>query len=159
VYIPPIYRFQRSADGDLAFALKQYDLALTAYQDVIFDQNLFTRDQYLPHLEYCKGIDPIDNSMLVKNEQDLLSAYARWRILLINSIKDSPDTMQVVYQTLQNRFTEGKPGHVYASTASAFWDEFQKSQNIPTACDAANAVANGQELYPGHVAENMCFVP
>jgi hypothetical protein len=159
VYIPPIYRFQRSADGDLAFALKQYDLALTAYQDVLFDVNLFARDQYLPQLGYCKGIAAASDIAAVENEQDQLQAYARWRILLINTLEGNKDAMQVVYQTLQDKFSDGKPGHSYAAIASAFWEQYQSTQNIKAACDAANAAAKDQQLYPGHTADNICFVP
>jgi len=158
VYIPPIYRFQRAADGDLAFALQQYDSALKAYQDVLFDANLFAHNQYLPQFEYCKGISSTSDTTLA-DEQDLLAAYARWRILLINTIQNSPDAMQVVYQTLQEKFPIDKPGHSYAAIASAFRDEYQASQNLNAACDAANKVAKEQTLYPGHIAENVCFIP
>src|SRR5688572_4373743 len=159
VYMMPIYRFQRSADGDLAFALKQFDLALKSYQDVLFDENLFKRDQYLSHLEYCKGFGPAIDPELIENEQDQLEAYARWRILLIHTITGSQDAMQVVYQTLQDKFPDGRPGHSYAIIASAFWEEYQASQDILSACEAANTAAAEQNLYPNHTTANICFIP
>jgi len=159
VYALPIYRFQRSVDGDLAFALKQYDRALTAYQDVLFDANLFTHDQYLPQLEFCKGIESGPNNIFIENEQSQLEAYARWRILLINTINSSEDAMQVVYQTLQNKFPEGKPGHDYAVIAKAFWEQYQQNQKIADACDKANTAAKSLSLYPTHTADNICYIP
>ena len=159
VYVLPIYRFQRSADGDLAFALKQYDLALTAYQDVLFDANLFTRDQYLLQLDFCKGIESGSNNISVQNEHSQLEAYARWRILLINTINGSTDAMQVVYQTLQDKFPENKPGHAYAVIAKAFWERYQQNQNIADACDSADVAAKSLPLYPTHTADNICFIP
>ena len=159
VYMMPIYRFQRSADGDLAFALKQFDLALKSYQDVLFDENLFKRDQYLSHLEYCKGIGPAIDPELIENEQDQLEAYARWRILLIHTITGSQDAMQVVYQTLQDKFPDGRPGHSYAFLATVFWEQYEISQSIELACEAVIVAAKDQQLYPSHVAENICFMP
>ena len=159
VYDPPIYRFQRSADGDLAFALKQFDRALEAYRDVLFDADLFKRDQYLSHLEFCRGVGPAIDAALIENEQAQLTAYARWRILLINTLQGAEDAMQVVYQTLQEKFPEDKPGHSYAVIASAFWEEYQKSQDIQSACEVANSTAADQTLYPNHEIENICFIP
>ncbi|MBK9927736.1 MAG: hypothetical protein IPP66_20890 [Anaerolineales bacterium] len=159
VYDLPIYRFQRSADGDLAFALKQYDVALEAYRDVVFDTGLYRRDQYLPQLDACKGIGPDIDPDLIKNEQELLTAYARWRIFLINTLEGSQDAMQVVYSTLQDKFPEGQPGHSYAVIADTFWDEFQESHDIQKACDTANSIASDQDMYPNHVAANICFIP
>ena len=159
MYALPIYRFQRSADGDLAFALRQYDLALTAYQDVLFDANLFARDQYLPQLEFCKGIASDSNNISVENEQSQLEAYARWRILLINAINDSEDAMQVVYQTLQDKFPEGAPGHNYAIIASTFWDQYQTSHDLAQSCNKVLDAAQNLALYPSHKAENICFIP
>jgi hypothetical protein len=159
VYDLPIYRFQRSADGDLAFALHRFDVALAAYQDVLFDAGLFRRDQYLSHLEYCKGIGPAIDNALLDNEQEQLMAYARWRILLINALNGTDDAVQVIYETLQEKFPEGKPGHSYAIIASAFWSEYQVSQNIQVACDSANSVAGTQNLYPVHTVDNICFIP
>lgn len=159
LYMMPIYRFQRSTDGDLAFALKQFDRALTSYQDVLFDVNLFKRDQYLSHLEYCKGIGPTIDSEFMENEQDQLEAYARWRILLIHTITGSQDAMQVVYQTLQDKFPDGRPGHSYAFLATVFWEQYKISQSIELACEAVIAAAKDQRLYPSHVAENICFIP
>lgn len=159
VYMSPIYRFQRAADGDLAFALNQLDAALKAYQDVLFDANLFRGDQYLSHLEYCKGIGPTLDRETVKNEREQLEAYARWRILLINALAGSQDAMQVVYETLQDKFPDGAPGNAYTVIASAFWEEYLTSQDVEAACGMVNEVANEQELYPGHTAGNLCFVP
>jgi hypothetical protein len=158
-YNLPIYRFQRSADGDLAFALNQLDIALNAYQDVLFDANLFGRDQYLPHLEYCRGIGPAVDASLIENEREQLDAYSRWRILLINTLRGSHDAMQVVYQNLQDKFPNGKPGHAYAEIASKFWVKYSTTQNIQEACTTANLEAKSQKLYPSHKAENICFIP
>lgn len=159
LYIPPIYRFQRSADGDLAFALKQYDLALDAYQDVLFDANLYRRDQYRSHLEYCGQLAPTIDPVSAKDEPELLQAYAYWRILLINTLQDSQDSMELAFQTLQEKFPMGKPGHSYAVIASEFWKSYQSTEDINAACAAANLAGKNQTLYTSHKAENICFIP
>lgn len=159
VYNPAVYRFQRAADGDLAFALNQMDRALDAYQDVLFEANLFERDQYIPQLAYCSELGSLVDPALTENEWDQLAAYARWRILLINALKGAPDAMQVVYQTLQEKFPEGKPGHAYAVIASAFWENYQTTRNLQVACLAANSAAQSQTLHLSHKAENICYIP
>jgi hypothetical protein len=135
------------------------DGALDAYQDVLFDANLLEREQYIPQLAYCSELGSLVDPALTENEWDQLAAYARWRILLINALQGAPDAMQVVYETLQDKFPEGNPGHAYAAIASAFWDSFQTTQDIQAACDAANAVAQGQILYPSHQVKNICSIP
>ncbi len=159
VYDPAVYRFQRAADGDLAFALNQLDRALDAYQDVLFEANLLESDQYSPQLAYCSELGSLVDPALTENEWDRLAAYARWRILLINALQGAPDAMQVVYETLQEKFPEGNPGHAYTVIASAFWETYQTAQDIQTACEAANTEAQSQALYPSHEAENICFIP
>jgi hypothetical protein len=159
VYDPAIYRFQRAADGDLAFALNQLDGALDAYQDVLFEANLLERNQYIPQLAYCSELGSLVDPALTENEWNQLTAYARWRILLINALQGAPDAMQVVYETLQEKFPEGKPGHSYALVATAFWETYQMAPDIQAACEAANTEAQRQILYPSHEAENICFIP
>ena len=156
-YVPPIYRFQRVADGDLAFALGDLDTALLAYQDVLFDANLFDRNQYLTHLEFCKGL--ATDEPQIQHERQQLEAYARWRILLINTINDARDAQKIVYQNLQTKFPADTPGHHYAEIARAFWEEYQTLQDLVPACERANAVARSDALYPAQRAENICFVP
>jgi hypothetical protein len=67
--------------------------------------------------------------------------------------------MQVVYQTLQDKFPEDKPGHAYAVIANAFWEQYQDNQNIADTCNKANIAAKSLSLYPAHTADNICYIP
>jgi hypothetical protein len=104
-------------------------------------------------------LEPTTDPEAAKDEQEVLEAYARWRIMLINTITGSQDAMQIVYQTLQEKFPEESPGHSYAVIASEFWKYYQITQDINAACAKANSAAKEQDLYPSQKPENICFVP
>ncbi len=160
VYIPPLYRFQSNADGDLAFALREYDRALDSYQKTIFDAGLQPRSWFPPALEYCGRIGAPPNTTLpAEDETQLLEAYARWRILLIQTIQGHRDAMQVVYDTLEQKYPEGKTGYTYAFIAKQFWETYQLTSDGEAACKQANQAAQSLTLYPGHKPELICLWP
>ncbi len=161
IYMPPLYRFQSNQDGDLAFALREYDRALESYQKTIFDADLQPRNWFPSYLEHCGriGAPPAGSTLSPEDENQLLEAYARWRILLIQTILGHPDSMQVVYNTLSQKFPEGTLGHAYVVIATAFWDSYQGSADGSAACAQANHAAEGQTLYPGQDPNLICLWP
>ncbi len=160
-YSQPIYRFQSALDGDVAFALREYDRSLAAYQKAIFSTEIHPRNWLPPQLEHCRrigsgfdgaGVDPTQESLQ-------LGAYARWRIVLIHAIQNHKDAMEVVYKTLQEKFPPGVTGHDYAAIGAAFWETYTKSNDISAACEKAKEAAQGLALYPGHEPATICFLP
>ncbi len=161
VYTAPIYRFQASADGDVAFAFKQYDRALDLYQRVVFNDELHPRDWFPSQLEYCgrMGSGSSDGDFDPQLETIQLQAYGRWRILLTQVVQNHLDAAQIVYDTLQQKFPAGTEGHSYAVIAASFWETYQTTQNIAVACAQARETAQVVSLYSGHTANTICSWP
>jgi hypothetical protein len=146
----PEYRFQAVQDGDRAMLDENYDQALDLYQQVIFSDQLkwWTAERYnqiseayfntltLPLLPTptLSAPDPL--------EYDFLAAYARYKIMVLHAARGWASDAQTVYDTLQTKYPEGKPGHIHAMTATAFWNEYQATQDAGLACQAALAFAN-----------------
>ena len=57
-------------------------------------------------------------------ERANLSAYGRYRILLLHASRGFLTEAQIVYDSLQEQFPTGSEGHAYAAMATAFWDGF-----------------------------------
>jgi hypothetical protein len=140
---PPIYRFQAIQDADYAFFDGEYDKAVESYQDVIFSDKLdwWSTDKYL-HMN--RAFDAMLNGVAIPtplppddSEYNYLSAYSRYRIMLIYVKRGWIPEAKVIYETLQEKHPAGKEGHVIAELATVFWNEFLSSNNLSTACSKA----------------------
>ena len=130
----PIYRYHAVEDGDDATLCGDYDKALASYQRAIFDEQLLGWKEILFYdppifIETEPEPDP--------NERPRLSAYARYRIMLLHLSQGYLEAAEIVYDTLQEKFPGGTVGHPYAELASVFWSEYQESQTMSTACAQA----------------------
>ncbi len=117
---PPKFRYQAIMDGDDATLCGDYDAALALYQQAIFDEELKPgTSRYEPgviHEEDAVYFDALERANL--------SAYGRYRILLLHAARGFLPEAQIVYDSLQEQFPEGADGHAYAAMATAFWDGF-----------------------------------
>jgi hypothetical protein len=138
-YSPPEYRFQAVQDGDRAFLWREYDQALSYYQQAIFDDQLkwWSPDlqRYLVGLHSKGPKTPTPAPPLPdETEYPYLAAYARYRIMLLHLKRGSIEDARVVYETLQKEFPPDVPGHPYAEMAKAFWKTFQSSKDFRQPC-------------------------
>ena len=133
----PTYRFQAVEDADAAMLCQDLDKALASYQAAIFDESLKTwvGDEL--------GLVPAP-----EDERALLSAYSRYRIMLIHVVKGTGDAASVVYGTLTKDFPPGSAGDVYAELATVVWDEYLMSLDLSAGCGEAILHAEAEQLAP-----------
>ncbi len=158
-YAPPEYRFQAIQDGDRASLAGNYEKALDFYQQTVFSDKLdwwsLERRFYevqisLPALSET----PTPPATLAPDplEYPNLAAYARFRIMLLHLLRGYLPEAKTVYDTLQEKFPAGQPGHAYAEMAAAFWDEYQASQSMSLAC------AKAVEYAAAHPVEILAYL-
>lgn len=148
---PPSYRFQAVQDADRAALMENYTKALDLYQQVISNDQLkeWSPDNYNKQDWTCR-LDtkdwptptpfPIDF-----HEYPNLAAYARYRMLLLHAVMGQAKAAEVDYNLLVHNYPSGKDGFVYAELASAFWQNYQASKNIQSACQQAIQFAGNNE--------------
>jgi hypothetical protein len=150
-YDPPVYRFQAVRDADYASKWQEYDKALALYQQVIFSDTL--KPWSAGWLQYEQTIWLSSNSGDPTptpppddpKEFPFLEAYSRYRIMLLHVVGGYLSEAKIVYDTLQEKFPEGQPGHIYAELAQIFWNEYQASQSIEQSCTKASLWAIVQD--------------
>ena len=81
--------------------------------------------------------------MRTQDDRDTLTAYARFRLLLIGVLRGEANAKDQLDQ-LTAQFPDGSPGHDTQQMAQTFWDKYQATQDIKAACAAANVFANEQ---------------
>jgi len=153
--VPPLYRFQAVEDGDDATACGHYDKALASYQQVIFDEQLLSWSD----LQGSSAPDP--------NERPTLSAYARYRILLLHVAQGNLREARIVYTTLQEKFPSGAVGYPYTELATIFWKTYDATKKVATACEKAveYAAIHAEEILTplrsnttrGYTAQDICL--
>ncbi len=136
----PEYRYQAVQDGDRAALQGNYQEALDLYQQAIFSDKLdwwsLARKKYYMDVN-VNGNKNVTPPAPDPNEYYCLAAYARYRIMLLDVLRNYRSDAQTVYDTLQGKFPEGQAGYSYAEMAAAFWNEYQSSTNISLACSKA----------------------
>ncbi len=162
---PSEYRFQAVQDGDRASLRGDYKKALQYYKQAISTGNLgwWTPERRL----YEKSQDPLfggtEGTPLPRPvpdpaERPHLAAYAQYRVTLLYVVQGMTAEAQQAYETLQKKFPESRPGHLYAEMAAEFWMEYQSTVNISQACKKAIEYAQMHQpeslLYLGNTEEN-----
>jgi hypothetical protein len=144
----PVFRFQAVEDGDAAMICSDYSKALASYQRAIFDESLISwSEEYRMMLpgEPVTGPTPVPDP----EERPLLSAYSRYRIMLIHLVEGRLEHATVVYDTLISKFPEGTIGHPYALLAKTVWDTYAETEDLSVACEAAlQEVETSEDLAP-----------
>ncbi len=149
---PAAYRFQALQEADRLFVLGEFDRALALYQDVIFSDKLLpwspARKEYIDLL-YKEGAflglesagptaaPPPDDP----TEYLVLSAYARFRIMLHHVVRVWPAEAKTVYVNLWTKVPKESAGHEFAEMARLFWNQYEFSRDVEAACDEAIAYA------------------
>ena len=138
-YSPPNFRFEAIQDGDMATIRGNYDFALASYQAAIFDDKLKSWDEVAwLKLVDASGLgypDDIQKMPFNQTEYEQLSAYARYRIMILHLMRGWEGDAKVVYDTLRSIYPAGNPGYPYALMASEFWNEYQISHDLTKSCD------------------------
>ena len=155
-FFPPEYRFQAIQDGDRATSIREFDKAISFYQDAVFSDKLdwwsYERKKYEYVLSYNlwfaeQGaisdlptstplpleIYPVEDT----SEYYRLAAYAYFRMIAIYVLRNEVDAAQIKYETMQKKFPPDNPGYPYLEMTTAFLDAFQKSHTMTQACSAA----------------------
>ncbi len=150
---PPEYRFQAVHAGDDASIEGDYEQALALYQQAIFDEALiaWSADLWRYRQHYCSGSGdqtPEPSPTPDPDERPRLSAYSRYRILLLHILRDDLASAAIVYNTLQSMHPAGTIGHPHAEMATAFWNEYNTSYDLKSACERARyfATAHAMEI-------------
>ncbi|HKZ70229.1 MAG TPA: hypothetical protein VJ020_09120 [Anaerolineales bacterium] len=146
-YAAPQYRFQAVQDADQATLGREYDTALDLYQEAIFRDELEwwsperrAYEQALWDASWHFEVPtptPLPFPTPDPNEYPNLAAYARYRIILLHILRGYLPEATIVYETLQEKFPAGQPGHEFAEMATEFWIDYQTSQDIGQACNQA----------------------
>ncbi len=145
-YTSPEYRFQAMQDGDDASLAGRYDRALAFYQQAILDEKLqgWSSEWFAYYFQGIGGggdATPFPTPAPDPTERPRIEAYSRYRILLLHIVRGYIPEAKTVYDTLQKKFLAGQVGYGYAEMATKFWNEYNASQNIGTACGRAIAYA------------------
>lgn len=129
---PPEYRVHMLHDADRAARAGNLEQAVSAYRRVIQDDGL-------------QGwVDP-------EREQALLSAFARYRLLVVELRREQPTAAQEWVNELRETTDSGGPGAPYVALGETYWNEYQRSGDLDAACRAARqfaAAQSGQILDP-----------
>ena len=143
---PPLFRIQAIWDGDSATLHGDYEVALGLYQQAIVDDELFgwSPGRTPSDAAYSFVATPTPDA----DEHGRLSAYARYRMLLLHTAGGSLPEAQTVYDTLQEKSPEGAVGDEYAALATTFWDQYSADGEIQAGCDQArnHAAAHADQI-------------
>src|SRR5574340_964489 len=145
---PPVYRFQAVQDADRLSLLGDYSEALKLYQAVILDDSLFawSEQNYRQQLD-AEGQRTPTPTPIAHDEEEYrnLAAYARYRIMLLQILQNDLESARAAFETLQDDFPYGSPGHHFSVLAYVFWQEFKSSLDVDKACSKAVRYAEGHK--------------
>jgi len=170
-YTPAQYRFQAIQDGDAASSQKEYDKAISLYQEAISSDMLKSysleisdnlRKQYDTQYSTTPTPTPLPPDT---NEYPKLASYAFYRIMLIQLAQEDESGALTTYNNLQEKFGNDPYGRPYAEMASAFWEAYQSTHKMYDGCAAAihYSVEHPEILIPlgsdYHGSQSHIYVP
>jgi hypothetical protein len=121
IWDPPLYRYHALLDGDRALMSGDYAGAIATYEQVISDDTL-------QEWGTVSGIiDPAE-------ERTLLTAFARWRLVLVYLLTGDTDTAQSAYDRLQADHPIETTGHDVSAMAQVFWTAYLIEDSIAVGC-------------------------
>jgi hypothetical protein len=122
-YAPAVYRYHVLLEGERALETGDYGEALPLFQRAIDDDSLAEWS------EVSGMIDPAE-------EQALLVAFSRYRILLIHLLMGRPEESEAAYEHLLDDYPEGVPGHEASLVAETFWVAYEAEERVADGCAA-----------------------
>jgi len=141
-YSAPQYRFQALQDADRFALLKDFDSATKLYNMTITDKELLPYSSELSkHMEWLYW-NPMSIASATNPPPDLteyprLSAYAYFRIMLLQLAQNQEPDASTTYDILQEKFRDDPYGHPYTEMATAFWEIYQSTHKMYDGCAAA----------------------
>jgi hypothetical protein len=67
--------------------------------------------------------------------------------MLLHILQGNMTEARTVYQTLQEKFPEGKEGYIFSLVAKSFWEKYNTSQSVDEACKEAIRAAEKYQDY------------
>ena len=155
-YAPAQYRFQAIQVGDAASSQKEYDKAISLYQeaissDMLKSYSLEISDNLRAQYDTQYGTTPTPTVYPpTPDEYPRLAAYTYYRIMLLHLVQGQETEAASTFQTLQEAFGTGPYAAPYVEMASAFWESYQSTHKMYDGCAAAiqYAVEHPEILVP-----------
>lgn len=82
---------------------------------------------------YRLALENVDLQPWLNDEGPALESYARYRLLLAAAYTEDPGLLQA-YQDILDRFPDSETAPVYVPLATTFWNAFQVTHNLRSAC-------------------------
>ncbi len=142
---PPRFRIQVIHQADRNVQRRQLDAAIDLYQLALNDSNL---------------------QNWFNNEQDIHNSYILYRLLTVYAFTED-ERLLSMYQAIITNYSDLQAAPVYAPMAVAFWDSFQTTNNLRSACQAVQDIITARpealELLnrygnrsPSYTANDLC---
>lgn len=131
IWEPPVYRYHALLDGDRALLAGDYAVAIATYERVI-------SDDALQEWGAVSGIiDPAE-------DRAQLTAFARWRLMLVYLLTGETGSAQSAYDQLQAVYPLETAGHDVAAMAEVFWTAYLIDDSIAAGCTEVVAAAGSE---------------
>lgn len=96
----------------------------------------------IPGYEQAADITSPLRSWTLRDEDDLLRAYALYRLTVAQAASGQFEAAQASFDELSSAYgEEGLPGNLYFQLGRAFWESYQPEQVVGEGCAAAQAFA------------------
>ncbi len=138
----PLYRYQALQEADRAFLLRNYDQALILYDKVIQSTVLewysLDRKKYFWDIYAAKhsGRDTseIHPPYFRADEYQYLSAYARFRKMVLQLAAGKQADAYNSYQLIDQIYTVKNPGFKHAEIGRIYWNAVENGMSLMDAC-------------------------
>jgi hypothetical protein len=136
---PAKYIADSVMDGDNETGCRKYEKAMLAYQRAIFGSGLlpWSDRQTMSRGECCVGGFVETPTPMIQSERAILSAYARYRIILLHIVQKQFTEARTDYAVLQKLAAPGSPGAMFGKLAEAFWEGYSASGSLGAGCSRA----------------------
>jgi hypothetical protein len=135
IYLPSNFRIHTLHDADQAAQDGDYEEAVERYTAVIED-------------------DELQDYMEPAVERPQLAAYASFRLMLTYLLMNEISQAETTHSSIMTNYPAGSPDSDFARMADAFWNEYQSSRDIGSACLVAQSFADS---HPETIMEPLYY--